>query len=119
MAVGMRSTGTEAQPLFQVAYPAELASIRMLDGRIFDTGWVQQTIASGFESATFIKARRVGPIVYINGLIQTKNNLDHGANIAVCTLDPQFRPPDIVRFPVGATYTYWVADISTAGVIKC
>lgn len=88
-----------------------------------DTGWVSQTINSGFTSSTFVKARRIGDIICVKGLIQTSSVLNADASKAVCTLDEQFRPHEVTRFPIGAVGNgtnpsrYWVVDITSAGVL--
>ena len=88
-----------------------------------DTGWVDQTINTGFTNSTFVKARRIGDIVTVKGLIQTSSILNADASKAVCTLDSQFRPPEVTRFPIGAVGNgsnpsrYWVVDITAAGVL--
>lgn len=88
-----------------------------------DTGWVSQTINSGFTSSTFVKARRIGDIICVKGLIQTSSILNSDASKVVCTLDQQFRPHEVTRFPIGAVGNgsnpsrYWVVDITAAGVL--
>ena len=58
----MRSTGTQAQPLFQVAYPAEFSSVSKLGGKVYDTvlrivntasRTVTLTLPSGYTYETF------------------------------------------------------------------
>ena len=102
VAVGMRSTGTREQPLFQVAYPAELASISKLNGRDYDTGWVDLApylTGSGFSSKT-ARARRIGDIVqiYINVNLSTSLNTSTWKEVA--TNIPQiFRPQETAQIP--------------------
>ena len=88
-----------------------------------DTGWVSQTIGSGWDSTTFVKARRIGNIVCVKGLLKTSSILNADASKAVWTLDSQFRPSEVTRFPIGAVGNgsnpsrYWVVDITAAGLL--
>lgn len=88
-----------------------------------DSGWVSQTIGSGWDNTTFVKARRIGNIVCVKGLLKTSSILNADASKAVCTLDSQFRPSEATRFPIGAVGNgsnpsrYWVVDITAAGLL--
>lgn len=70
VAVGMRCTGTEnGGEKFQVAYPAEFTgdmTLSYLDGKTYDTGWVD--LSTYIKPASWdgsLSARRIGHLVYI------------------------------------------------------
>ena len=97
VAVGMRSTGTLAQPLFQVAYPAELAGISKLGGKKYDTGWVD---LSGYADTSKISirdgrfhARRIGSTVHLYLGVTSKQTISASTWVAVSSAIPEeFRP---------------------------
>lgn len=78
VAVGMRSTGTLAEPLFQVAYPAELASISKLNGKAYDTGWVDMSsyLKPGLVTAGDCYFRRIGKTVFVMMSVTLKGTLN-------------------------------------------
>lgn len=92
------------------------------DEFVDDTGWVSIATAdftSSVDTATtWVAMKRVGCVVTITGVIRSKNAMAHGDTINVCTIPAQFRPPQLIRSPTGATYTYWTFDITTDGVLK-
>ena len=97
VAVGMRSTGTQAEPLFQVAYPAQLARVERLDGREYDTGWVDLTYlaATGAftPTANCFMARRIDCFVHLRVAGSIKNSLASNTWLTVSEpLPGQFRP---------------------------
>ncbi len=97
VAVGMRSTGTREQPLFQVAYPAELASISMLDGKAYDTGWV--SLSSYMDTSkvnirdSYCEIRRIGKIVHVRFGVTSKSSINSSTWVNISSAIPeQFRP---------------------------
>ena len=123
VAVGTISTGTIARPLFQVAYPAQFTHIESIDqfyGRPYDTGWVDQTIASTnkLESNTWVQCRRIGKIVNVRGLIVANSRFAAGNEETVSTLDTDFRPSGIVRFQAGAYSQLWTISINPTGTLQ-
>ena len=97
VAVGMRSTGTREQPLFQVAYPTELASISKLNGRDYDTGWV--SLSSYMDTSkvnirdSYCEIRRIGKIVHVRFGVTSKSSINSSTWVNISSAIPeQFRP---------------------------
>ena len=97
VAVGMRSTGTLAQPLFQVAYPAEFSSVSKLGGKVYDTGWVDLSQYADISKISVrdgrFHARRIGSTVHLYLGVTAKTNINASTWVAVSSAIPQeFRP---------------------------
>ena len=97
VAVGMRSTGTREQPLFQVAYPAELASISRLNGRDYDTGWV--SLSSYMDTSKvnirdgYCEIRRIGKTVHVRFGVTSRSSINSSTWVNISSAIPeQFRP---------------------------
>ncbi|MCR4622682.1 MAG: hypothetical protein K5663_11435 [Clostridiales bacterium] len=109
VAVGLRSTGTEDDPLFQVAYrtylngPLAIASLVRLNGRAYDTGWVSLTsyaVTSVITpTATRFHIRRIGNIVHLRIRFVLVSALASNTWLNITSAIPtQFRPDAVVRF---------------------
>ena len=97
VAVGMRSTGTLAQPLFQVAYPAEFSSVSKLGGKVYDTGWVDLSQYADISKISVrdgrFHARRIGSTVHLYLGVTAKTGINASTWVAVSSAIPQeFRP---------------------------
>lgn len=78
-----------------------------LDKIVYDTGWVDCTLASGFENYAddqVLKVRRIGDLVEIRGAVKTTKNIAGSSNMAavITGLDDVFIPSQrIVTSSVG------------------
>ncbi len=101
VAVGMRSTGTEAQPLFQSAYPAHFhggvygASGDRLD-EVHDTGWQALTLSncnqvSGWAACAY---RVKEGIVFVRGAVTLSASMSSSSTVSrqLTTLPEGCRP---------------------------
>ena len=112
VAVGMRSTGTDANPLFQSAYPAHfLAGAYGADGNRIDvsddTGWQAVTLvnSAAYDSTTTPMARRRNKVIYVKGAIKLNATLSSYAQGAanrtqIGTLPTGIRPADNYQFSI-------------------
>jgi hypothetical protein len=105
---------------FTVNYPANIASIDQFYGKDYDTGWVNQTIASNnkLASGSWVECRRIGKIVNVRGLIVANSRFAAGDEETISTLDADFRPSGIVRFQAGAYSQLWTITIGTSGTLE-
>ena len=127
VAVGMRSTGTDANPLFQSAYPAYfLAGAYGADGNRIDvsddTGWQAVTLvnSAAYDSTTTPMARRRNKVIYIKGAIKLNATLSSYAQGAtnrtqIGTLPTGIRPADNYQFSIVADARYIKLIIETDG----
>lgn len=98
VAMGMRSSGTQAQPLTESAYPVHCyAGVWGEDGKRIDddTGWLELTLETGVtvHDATFAvtpKYRRIGNHVYVRGHVNT--SVPSGGRL-IAVLPEGFRVP--------------------------
>ena len=127
VAVGMRSTGTEAAPLFQSAYPAHfLGGAYGADGNRIDvsddTDWQALTLtnSTAYDSATTPMARRRNKVIYIKGAIKLNAALSsytQGASqrTQVATLPSGILPGDNYQFSIVVEARYIKLIIETDG----
>ena len=120
VAVGMRSTGTAENPLFQVAYPAELASISKLNGITYDTGWVQFHVGSDFPEQSNLYKRRIGSIVFLCGAVRYTPSLAQSAYVTLLDdIGEGFRPSVAqAMIPLGGDYPGFQLYVDTAGKVQ-
>lgn len=118
-AVGMISNGTKAKPMFEVADTYEshfYGGVFGSDGYRLDGVEKMETI--GFNSTVFElhdstripTISRVGPIVFMDGAIQSKSDIASGSKTTVATLPEWARPAQVVSvLQQGMTLsTYWI-----------
>ena len=129
VAVGMRSTGTDANPLFQSAYPAHfLGGAYGADGNRIDvsddTGWQALTLvnSAAFDSSLTPMARRRNKVIYVKGAIKLNATLSSYAQGAanrtqIGTLPTGIRPSDNYQFSIVADARYIKLIIETDGKI--
>ena len=127
VAVGMRSTGTDANPLFQSAYPAHfLAGAYGADGNRIDvsddTGWQAVTLvnSAAYDSTTTPMARRRNKVIYVKGAIKLNATLSSYAQGAtnrtqIGTLPTGIRPADNYQFSIVVEARYIKFIIETDG----
>ncbi len=127
VAVGMRSTGTDAQPLFQSAYPAHfLGGAYGADGNRIDvsddTGWQALTLvnSTAYDSTTTPKARRRNKVIYVKGAIKLNASLSSYAQgnttrTQVGTLPTGIRPGDNYQFSIVVEARYIKLIVETDG----
>ena len=127
VAVGMRSTGTDANPLFQSAYPAHfLAGAYGADGNRIDvsddTGWQAVTLvnSAAYDSTTTPMARRRNKVIYVKGAIKLNAQLASYAQGAtnrtqIGTLPTGIRPTDNYQFSIVVEARYIKFIIETDG----
>ena len=127
VAVGMRSTGTDADPLFQSAYPAHfLGGAYGADGNRIDvsddTGWQALTLvnSAAFDSSLTPMARRRNKVIYVKGAIKLSATLSSYAQGAanrtqIGTLPTGIRPSDNYQFSIVADARYIKLIIETDG----
>ena len=127
VAVGMRSTGTDAQPLFQSAYPAHvLGGAYGADGSRIDvsddTGWQALTLvnSTAYDSTTTPMARRRNKVIHIKGAIKLNASLSSYAQGAaqrtqVATLPTGILPGDNYQFSIVVEARYIKLIIETDG----
>ena len=127
VAIGMRSTGTDATPLFQSAYPAHfLGGAYGADGNRIDvsddTGWQALTLvnSTAYDSTTTPMARRRNKVIYIKGAIKLNATLSSYAQGAaqrtqVATLPTGILPGDNYQFSIVVEARYIKLIIETDG----
>ena len=127
VAVGMRSTGTDAQPLFQSAYPAHfLSGAYGADGNRIDvsddTGWQALTLvnSTAYDSTTTPMARRRNKVIYVKGAIKLNATLASYAQGALTrtqigTLPTGILPGDNYQFSIVVEARYIKLIIETDG----
>ena len=127
VAVGMRSTGTDANPLFQSAYPAHfLAGAYGADGSRIDvsddTGWQAVTLvnSAAYDSTTTPMARRRNKVIFVKGAIKLNATLSSYAQGAtnrtqIGTLPTSIRPADNYQFSIVVEARYIKFIIETDG----
>ncbi len=127
VAVGMRSTGTDANPLFQSAYPAHfLAGAYGADGNRIDvsddTGWQAVTLvnSAAYDSTTTPMARRRNKVIFVKGAIKLNATLSSYAQGAtnrtqIGTLPTGIRPADNYQFSIVVEARYIKFIIETDG----
>ncbi|MBQ7153204.1 MAG: hypothetical protein IJR83_04610, partial [Clostridia bacterium] len=127
VAVGMRSTGTYAAPLFQSAYPAHfLGGAYGADGNRIDvsddTGWQALTLvnSTAYDSTTTPMARRRNKVIYVKGAIKLNATLSSYAQNAtqrtqVATLPTGILPGDNYQFSIVVEARYIKLIIETDG----
>ncbi len=128
VAIGLRSTGTEANPAFQVAYrtylngPLAIANLTRLNGKAYDTGWVSlsnyiNTANVTVDVSAYI--RRVGSLVFLCGAVKPKASLAQSSYLAVTSALPeQYRPTRQINLPLAAdTAGIWLR-MNTSGVAQ-
>lgn len=130
VAVGMRSTGTEADPAFQVAYrtylngPLTVADLRKLNGRDYDTGWVSLTsyALTGTITPTSSRfhIRRIGNMVHLRMRFTLVSALAANTWLNITGAIPeQFRPDAVCRFLCTAsTDNGMFLDVQENGVLR-
>ena len=127
VAVGMRSTGTEAQPLFQVAYPTELGSVAIgsissLGGKVFDTGWVDMSSYINTSNAVINvtpRIRRIGNLVFFCGALKPKASLAQSSYLEVTkALPEEFRPTLQINLPLAADSAGMWLRVNTSGIAQ-
>ena len=123
----MRSTGTDANPLFQSAYPAHfLAGAYGADGNRIDvsddTGWQAVTLvnSAAYGSTTTPMARRRNKVIYVKGAIKLNATLSsyvQGATnrTQIGTLPTSIRPSDNYQFSIVVEARYIKFIIETDG----
>ena len=118
-AVGMISNGTKAKPMFEVASGYEShfyggafgADGYRLDGvEKMETIGFNNTVFELHDSTRIPTISRVGPIVFMDGAIQSKSNIASGSKTTVATLPEWARPAQVVSvLQQGMTLsTYWI-----------
>ena len=127
VAVGMRSTGTDANPLFQSAYPAHfLGGAYGADGKRIDvsddTGWQAVTLVNSttYDSNTTPMARRRNKVIYVKGAIKLNASLSSYAQgnttrTQVGTLPTGIRPGDNYQFSIVVEARYIKLIVETDG----
>ena len=102
VAVGMRSTGTEALPLFEVAYPAVFYEGVRFAGE--DSGWKSPALSDCVEYSQDypVRARVKMGILYLRGAVKMSAALASGLTKRILTLPEGFAP----RYP----YTLWAGQ---------
>ena len=114
VAVGMRSTGTEENPLFEVAYESRFNAIvydrngNEISGTPDDTGWVSNGITlsncSDYGSTRSVGVRRRNGTVFLRGGITLASALSSGAGTAgqvqIGTLAEDYRPEQVYDFAI-------------------
>ena len=128
VAVGMRSTGTVANPLFQSAYPAHFqAGIYGSDGNRIDvpdddTGWQSMTLVgcTEFDTGTPVRVRKKNGVVYIRGAIKLNTQMSSYAQAAtnrtqIATLPSAMAPAYNYQFSIVAEARYLKLIIETDG----
>ena len=133
VAVGMRSTGTEASPLFEVAYESRFHSAvydrngNELTGTPDDTGWVSNAITlsncSDYGSSRAVGMRRRSGIIFLRGAITLNSTLSSGAGTAgqvqIGTIAADFRPEQVYDFPIvlAKTNGYLRVIVNSSGAV--
>ena len=127
VAVGMRSTGTDAAPLFQSAYPAHfLGGAYGADGNRIDvsddTGWQALTLvnSTAYDSTTTPMARRRNKVIYVKGAIKLNAQLSSYAQgnttrTQIGTLPTGILPGDNYQFSIVVEARYIKLIIETDG----
>ena len=127
VAVGMRSTGTDVEPLFQSAYPAHfLGGAYGADGNRIDvsddTAWQALTLvnSTAYDSTTIPMARRRNKVIYVKGAIKLNAQLSSYAQgnttrTQIGTLPTGIRPGDIYQFSIVVEARYIKLIIETDG----
>ena len=106
VAVGMRSNGTRALPIFEVAYPAVFYDEVAFPG--MDSLWQSVTLTNCEEySADWpVRARRLGDLIFLRGGVKLLSALASGAAgssvgvLPLATLGSEFRPAYPMEFPL-------------------
>ncbi len=127
VAVGMRSTGTDEEPLFQVAYPAKfLAGIWGEDGNrvdeVHDTDWEALTLsancaqASGWATCAY---RVLNGIVYIRGAVNLAAAMSSSSSntLLLTTLPSGARPAGQMLVAAGGRGNVASIEIHTDGEV--
>ena len=127
VAVGMRSTGTTEEPLFEVGYKAHFRqAVYGADGNrldvVHDTGWVAITLvnSAAYDSTTTPMARRRNGVIYIKGAIKLNASLSSYAQgnttrTQVGTLPTGICPSDNYQFSIVVEARYIKLIIETDG----
>ena len=128
VAVGMRSTGTVANPLFQSAYPAHFqAGIYGSDGNRIDvpdddTGWQSMTLVgcTEFDTGTPVRVRKKNGVIYIRGAIKLNTQMSSYVQAAtnrtqIATLPSAMTPAYNYQFSIVAEARYLKLIIETDG----
>ena len=133
VAVGMRSTGTEANPLFEVAYESRFRAAvydqngNEISGTPDDTGWVSNGITlnncSNYGSTRSVGMRRRSGIIFLRGAITLNSALSSGAGTAgqvqIGTIAAAFRPEQVYDFPIvlAKTNGYLRVIVNSSGAV--
>lgn len=112
VAVGMRSTGTDAKPLFEVAYESRFYQAiydrngNEISGAPDDTGWLASgiTLSNCAENSRTVGVRRRNGAVFLRGAIALSSALSSGAGTAgqvqIGTLAEAYRPEQEYDFAI-------------------
>ena len=128
VAVGMRSTGTVEDPLFQSAYPAHFlngiydSNGNRVDVPDDDTGWQSMTLVGCTEWATDtpVRVRKKSGVIYIRGAIRLNTQMSSYAQAAtnrtqIATLPSAMAPAYNYQFSIVAEARYIKLIIETDG----
>ena len=127
VAVGMRSTGTDAEPLFQAAYPAHfLGGVYGADGNrldeVHDTGWVALTLtncnqASGWAACA---VRVKEGVVFVRGAVTLSASMTSSSTASrqLTTLPTGCRPAQNMLVNSGPRSNYACIEIDADGAVK-
>ena len=132
VAVGMRSTGTEQEPLFEVGYKAHFRQAvydkngNELTATPDDTGWDADGITLTYcaQYSRTVGVRRRNGMVFLRGAIKLTNQLSSGSGSAgqvqIGTLDEAYRPEQEYDFAIVLEKTngYLRMIVNSSGVIK-
>ncbi|MBQ3668410.1 MAG: hypothetical protein II920_04190 [Clostridia bacterium] len=126
VAVGMRSKGSAALPLFEVSYPAVFYGEVSLPG--MDTGWqsANLTNCAEYDADRAVKYRRVGEMAFLRGGVRLSGALSSAApgssvgEVTLMTLPNGFRPTYPNEFAVvpERSNCYMHIKIDTDGTLK-
>lgn len=126
VAVGMRSTGSEASPIFESAYPAYFrGGLWGADGKRIDqaddTGWVALTLtncaqASGWAACA---VRRIRGVVYLRGAVTLSASMPSSASASrqLTTLPEGYRPAANMLAGAGARSNISSVEIDAGGAV--
>ena len=117
-AVGMIANGTKARPLFEVSDKYESRLYGGVWGADCRMDRAEKTGAIGFDETVFEQhdaerppvISRVGPIVFMDGALQSKSDIAAGSKMDVATLPEWARPNQVVSvLQQGKNFmTYWI-----------
>lgn len=124
VAVGMRSSGTEQNPIFESAYPAYFRN-GIYDqngnpiGAADDSGWQALTPENSSQASGWAPCavRRLNGVIYVRGAVTLSAVLSSSQSRKVATLPDGYRPPYNMLVNGGARNNYTCIEIDADGSV--